>query len=119
MLRRVGEYPPEPVLVIQSRGQHLALGEEVRDSSELAKREQRAAHLQPEVDRLLDDRTGLREMLERVDRSVERNPRLAVSRASKGLRPCLAKIPDSFRPHFSTERVEALASHRPFSRRAS
>ena len=93
----------QPTRVVEGHGEGLGLAQERQDTPKVARRMERRAQGEPEVDGLLARGALLRQMLEGTERLLEVLHGLAVGRPRHGLLSRLPAVRQGLVPHFAPQ----------------
>ncbi|TMB94568.1 MAG: hypothetical protein E6J42_11380, partial [Chloroflexi bacterium] len=98
VVRQAVRDPGEPPLIAERLRQSLSLLHVVEDARAVRQRHQRAAQIEADVDRLLDELPIFGQVPDRLQRLLEAGHRLSVCGAHGSLRACLAEVDDCLLP---------------------
>ena len=101
--REIAEYSTQPALIAESSGKALGLAEVVKESGELSEGEERIAHVEPEIDRLLGVLPPLGKVLQDIEPLLEPHGRLLVSRAINCFSARLPEVLESSVPDLAAD----------------
>jgi hypothetical protein len=102
---QIGRDPPQPVLITQGFGKGLGFLQGDEEPPEFAQRVERIALREAEINSLLSGVLTLWELVQRLQRLLEKPHRLLIRRVGHGLGPSLAAVYHGLIPYLATQGV--------------